>query len=170
MVVRMTSAASASLPPESLSKARRVLGGPRRASALRFFCYPLPPYLGGKVSRMSRLQGVSVCKYVILKGLLLNYSRQRTYAVFLSLCKKPRRFAGAFFISISSIAVGVELVRQLYFDCFHGVRGFWGLTGFWGGWICGGVEESNSVVPPFGLHSGLRQSGGALSRAALRPD
>ena len=50
---------------------------------------------------------------------------------FLSFMGKAPALAGAFLISINSIAVGVELVRQLYFVLFHGVRSVGGLTGFW---------------------------------------
>jgi hypothetical protein len=50
----------------------------------------------------------------------------------LGLSAKVRLEAGLLiFLTISILADGVELVRQLYFYCFHGVRGFGGLTRVW---------------------------------------
>src|SRR5260370_41270048 len=64
----------------------------------------------------------------------------------------------------------------LYLVCFHGVRWFGGLTSVFAGLLQFAARTGNGksknkgnrwVVAPFGLHSGLRQSGG---RCAAGPD
>jgi hypothetical protein len=59
---------------------------------------------------------------------------------------------------------------QLYFLWFEGVRSFWGLTcDFWAEnadkKIKAKAKAIKSVALPFGLHSGLRQSGGRFAAA-----
>jgi hypothetical protein len=95
--------------------------------------------------------------------------------------KSPGFGRGLFLISILSITVWVELIRQLYLVLIEGVRWFWGLTcDFWAENAkkkCNGKcnrkskgknNGNKSVASPFGLRSGLRQSGGRFAAGFRR--
>ena len=86
---------------------------------------------------------------------------------------KPRLLAGAFSIYELIVADWVKLIGQLYLVCFDRVRWVWYLTDvllvFFGGKILSRYWRRRFIVPPIrlrsGLHSGLRQSGGASFEA-----
>jgi hypothetical protein len=87
--------------------------------------------------------------------------------------RSPRLRPRAFLISILIIEDWVKLTCQVYSLLFEGVRWFWGLTcDFWAEIAEKNVKAKTraikSVASPFGLHSGLRQSGGRFHRERPR--
>jgi len=88
-----------------------------------------PPLPGDKRICFSSLRGIAACKFGQTKGLSLNLGKQTVYGLN---AMPPAVAEGLFLESNLSIAVGMKLIRQLYFLLFVWVMWFRDLTcDFW---------------------------------------